>query len=136
MMAAVTTMQTATVSARITTVSHSILEDVTDSVENTDDSLDSADNTDILDNDTESDVATTDSTALSNTAQLAKAERGKAIQVINIAWGCKNKQGCKPVSHFTHNHKYYYNQYNKMIYSSSLLFCLHLLLLPLDCKNI
>ena len=83
-MAAVTTMQTATVSARITTVSHSILEDVTDNEENTDDSLDNAENTDILDNVTDSDVATTDSTALSNDAQLAKAERGKAIQVINI----------------------------------------------------
>ena len=86
MMAAVTTMQTATVSARITTVSHSILEDVTDNEENND-RLDNAENTDILDNETESDVTTTDSTALSNDAQLAKAERGKAIQVINIDWG-------------------------------------------------
>ena len=76
-MAAVTTMQTATVSARITTVSHSILMDVTDNEENTD-SLDTTENTDIVDNDTESDNATTEFTALSNTAQLAKAERGES----------------------------------------------------------
>ena len=84
MMAAVTTMQTATVSARITTVSHSILEDVTNNDENIDDSLNTTENTDILDNHAESDDATTDSTALSNNAQLEKAERGKAIQVIQI----------------------------------------------------
>ena len=98
MMAAVTTMQTATVSARITTVSHSILEDVTDNEENND-SLDNAENTAILDNDAESDDGITDSTTLSNNAQLAKAERGKAIQVIKIY----SRAG--GIFSFIHNHR-------------------------------